>query len=50
MTTEMTDVYEWQGRNMVGSDGEKIGKITDIYVLSAVEVGHRRGCQRRSSW
>jgi uncharacterized protein (TIGR02271 family) len=31
MTTEMTDVYEWQGRNMVGSDGEKIGKITDIY-------------------
>jgi uncharacterized protein (TIGR02271 family) len=31
MTTEMTDVYQWQGRNMVGSDGEKIGKITDIY-------------------
>ena len=28
---EMTDAYEWQGRTMVGSDGEKIGKITDIY-------------------
>ncbi len=28
---EMTDAYEWQGRNMVGSDGEKIGKINEIY-------------------
>ena len=28
---EMTDAYQWQGRTMVGSDGEKIGKITDIY-------------------
>jgi uncharacterized protein (TIGR02271 family) len=28
---EMTDAYEWQGRTMVGSDGEKIGKISDIY-------------------
>jgi uncharacterized protein (TIGR02271 family) len=31
MTTEMTDAYQWQGRNMVGSDGDKIGKITEIY-------------------
>ena len=23
---EMTEAYEWQGRTMVGSDGEKIGK------------------------
>jgi uncharacterized protein (TIGR02271 family) len=29
--TEMTDAYQWQDRNMVGSDGEKIGKITEIY-------------------
>ena len=28
---EMTDAYQWQGRNMVGSDGQKIGKISDIY-------------------
>jgi uncharacterized protein (TIGR02271 family) len=28
---EMTDAYQWQGRTMVGSDGEKIGKISDIY-------------------
>ena len=28
---EMTEAYEWQGRTMVGSDGEKIGKITEIY-------------------
>ena len=28
---EMTDAYQWQGRTIVGSDGDKIGKITDIY-------------------
>ncbi len=28
---EMTDAYQWQGRTMVGSDGDKLGKITDIY-------------------
>jgi uncharacterized protein (TIGR02271 family) len=28
---QMTDAYEWQGRTMVGSDGEKIGKISEIY-------------------
>ena len=28
---EMTQAYGWQGRTMVGSDGEKIGKITEIY-------------------
>lgn len=27
----MTDAYEWQGRTMIGSDGEKIGKISEIY-------------------
>ena len=29
--TTMTDAYQWHGRNLVGSDGDKIGKITDIY-------------------
>ena len=29
---EMTDAYEWHGRTMVGSDGEKIGTISEIYV------------------
>ncbi len=28
---EMTDAYEWKGRTIVGSDGEKIGKISEIY-------------------
>ena len=28
---EMTDAYEWHGRTMVGSDGEKIGTISKIY-------------------
>jgi uncharacterized protein (TIGR02271 family) len=27
----MTDAYQWHGRTMVGSDGEKIGKISEIY-------------------
>jgi len=28
---ESTEAYEWQGRTIVGSDGGKIGKISDIY-------------------
>jgi uncharacterized protein (TIGR02271 family) len=28
---EMTDAYQWHGRTMIGSEGEKIGKITEIY-------------------
>jgi uncharacterized protein (TIGR02271 family) len=28
---EMTDAYQWQGRTVVGTDGEKIGKISEIY-------------------
>lgn len=28
---EMTDAYQWHGRTMVGSDGEKLGKISEIY-------------------
>ena len=30
--TGMTDAYEWRGRTMIGSDGEKIGTIDEIYV------------------
>ena len=29
--TEMTNAYQWHGRTMTGSDGEKIGKISEIY-------------------
>ncbi|MFZ0092171.1 MAG: PRC and DUF2382 domain-containing protein [Solirubrobacteraceae bacterium] len=28
---DTTEAYGWQGRTMVGSDGEKIGKIAEIY-------------------
>jgi uncharacterized protein (TIGR02271 family) len=28
---QMTDAYQWHGRTVIGSDGEKIGKITNIY-------------------
>jgi uncharacterized protein (TIGR02271 family) len=31
----MTDAYEWQGRTVVGADGEKIGKIDEIYIDNA---------------
>jgi uncharacterized protein (TIGR02271 family) len=30
-TAQTTDAYQWQGRTMVGADGEKIGKISEIY-------------------
>jgi uncharacterized protein (TIGR02271 family) len=29
--TEMTEAYAWQGRNMLDSAGEKLGKIDEIY-------------------
>ncbi len=28
---EMTHEYEWQGRTVIGPDGEKIGEIKEIY-------------------
>ncbi len=28
----MTEAYEWQGRTVIGSDGEKIGSVKEIYV------------------
>lgn len=30
--TGMTEAYEWRGRNAVDTDGEKIGKIDEIYL------------------
>ncbi|HWD65817.1 MAG TPA: PRC and DUF2382 domain-containing protein [Solirubrobacteraceae bacterium] len=29
--TTMSDAYTWQGRNLLGADGEKIGEIKEIY-------------------
>ena len=29
--TTMTDAYTWQGRELIGSDGDKIGTIKEIY-------------------
>ena len=28
---QMTDAYEWQGRTVIGKDGEKIGTVKDVY-------------------
>jgi uncharacterized protein (TIGR02271 family) len=32
---EMTDAYDWRDRQVIGSDGEKIGKVDEIYVDEA---------------
>src|SRR5690242_12912115 len=29
--TPVTDAYTWQGRDLVGADGEKIGSVKEIY-------------------
>jgi uncharacterized protein (TIGR02271 family) len=29
--TEITNAYDWQGRTLIGRDGEKIGKIAELY-------------------
>jgi uncharacterized protein (TIGR02271 family) len=29
---EITEAYDWQGRTIVGSDGEKIGKVDEVYL------------------
>jgi hypothetical protein len=28
---QTTDAYQWHGRTMIGADGEKIGKVSEIY-------------------
>ena len=29
---QFTEAYEWRGRDVVGSDGEKIGTVDEIYL------------------
>src|ERR671939_898274 len=29
---EMTSAYDWRGRTLIGSDGEKIGKVDELYL------------------
>ena len=31
-TTDMTEAYDWRGRTVVDSDGDKIGKLDEIYL------------------
>jgi uncharacterized protein (TIGR02271 family) len=33
--TAMTEAYTWQGRDLLGADGEKIGEVKEIYEDSA---------------
>ena len=35
---QMTDAYDWRGRTLVGSDGERIGTAEEVYVDA--EGGH----------
>jgi sporulation protein YlmC with PRC-barrel domain len=30
--TEITNAYDWNGRTVIGSDGEKIGKVDELYL------------------
>ena len=30
--TEMTEAYEWRGRDVVDDDGDKIGKLEEVYL------------------
>jgi uncharacterized protein (TIGR02271 family) len=30
--TEMTSAYDWRGRTLIGRDGDKIGKIDELYL------------------
>jgi uncharacterized protein (TIGR02271 family) len=32
LDNEMTEAYEWQGREVESSDGEKIGKLNEVYL------------------
>jgi uncharacterized protein (TIGR02271 family) len=32
---EFTEAYEWRGRDVVGSDGEKIGTVDEVYLDTA---------------
>jgi uncharacterized protein (TIGR02271 family) len=31
-TTEMTEAYDWRGRTILDADGDKIGKLSEIYL------------------
>jgi len=33
--TGMTEAYEWRGRDVIGSDGEKIGTVEEVYLDTA---------------
>ena len=35
--TQMTHAYEWQGRTVVGSDGERIGRLDEVYLDTATD-------------
>ena len=34
---QMTDAYDWRGRDLLGSDGDKIGKVDEIYIDNATD-------------
>ena len=35
--TGMTEAYDWRGRDVIGSDGEKIGTVDEIYLDTATD-------------
>lgn len=45
-TTGMTDAYEWRGRRVIGSDGEKIGWLDDCLDKQPAHGSERRRAHR----
>jgi len=35
--SEFTDAYDWRDREVIGSDGEKIGKVDEVYLDTTTE-------------
>jgi len=31
-TPQMSEIYSWRGCDVIGSDGEKIGELNEIYI------------------
>ena len=42
--TEITNAYDWNGRTIIGSDGHKIGKVDELYLIDRATSLSGRAC------
>ena len=43
--TEITNAYDWNGRTVIGSDGEKIGRALQGHpIIGGKALGERADC------